>query len=101
MIQANDIGRTSMTALWCQSPTNDSHTSTWLAPNGTTLATTPTAPLYILHDIGRVGLFVDHENQDFTSFEGVFRCIKATIHGATFFASSQATFVASFERQVA
>ena len=74
MISANDIGRTPMTALWCQSPSNDSDTGTWLLPNGTTLATTPTAPLYIVHDTGRVGLFVD-ENQDFTPFNGAFRCI--------------------------
>ena len=75
MIPANDIGRSPMTALWCQSPSNDSDTGTWLLPNGTALATTPTAPLYIVHDIGRVGLFVD-ENQDFISiYQGVFRCI--------------------------
>ena len=63
MIPASDISRT---ALWCQSPSNDSDIGIWLLPNGTALATTPTAPLYIVHEIGRVGLFVD-ENQDFIS----------------------------------
>ena len=29
MIPANDIGRTTMTALWCQSPSNGSHSGIW------------------------------------------------------------------------
>ena len=74
MISANDIGKTPNTALWCQSPLNESNIGTWLLPNGTNLTTIPTAPLYTMSEPGQAGLFLDRA-QSFTLFEGVFRCI--------------------------
>ena len=62
------------TALWCQSPLNESNIGTWLLPNGTNLTTIPTAPLYTVSEPGQAGLFLDR-TQSFTPFEGVFRCI--------------------------
>ena len=67
MISANDIGKTPNTALWCQSPLNESNIGTWLLPNGTNLTTIPTAPLYTVSEPGQAGLFLDR-TQSFTPY---------------------------------
>ena len=72
LISANEIGHTSETALWCQSPLNQDNIGTWILPQNVTPPTVPTSPLYTVSEQGQIGLF---RNGDITQFQGVYRCI--------------------------
>ena len=72
MIPAEEIGNTSNTALWCQSPRNEV-TGKWILPNGMQPSnTSSSASLYTTHEQGQIGLF---RQRDIASFQGVYRCI--------------------------
>ena len=72
MIPAEEIGNTSNTALWCQSPRND-FTGKWILPNGMLPSnTSSSASLYTTHEQGQTGLF---RQGNIASFQGAYRCI--------------------------
>ena len=73
MIRAEDIGRTTNTALWCQSALNESNIGTWLLPSGTAPpnSSADPGPLYTLHEPGQVALYRDGPIGD---LQGVHRC---------------------------
>ena len=72
IISADDLGSISSTALWCQSSRNETNIGIWLLPNGTTIPTTPTGPLYTNREQGQVGLL---RNGDIDPLQGGYRCI--------------------------